>query len=83
MAFRCANCGKSTVMGVTQRHRRGVAGKRWSKRAQKTPRSFMPNLQNAMVLIDGTAQQVKMCTRCIKRFKKENALVNYQNRASL
>lgn len=82
MAFRCANCGKGTVMGVTQRHRRGVAGKRWNKRAQATPRTFKPNLQSATIMLNGVEEQVKLCTRCLKKFKRENAIVG-QNVASL
>ncbi|PIU28546.1 50S ribosomal protein L28 [Candidatus Woesebacteria bacterium CG07_land_8_20_14_0_80_44_9] len=63
MSYRCENCGKETVVGRSQRHARGVAGKRWKKRAQKTPRTFKPNLQ--------MFQGRKLCTKCIKRLKKD------------
>jgi ribosomal protein L28 len=74
MAYRCENCGKATVMGISQRHRRGIAGKRWKKRAQETKRTFRPNLQKATVMVGGKPAQMRLCTRCIKRFKKDNLL---------
>lgn len=82
MSFRCDNCFKSSVVGVTQRHRRGVAGKRWNKRAQATVKVFRPNLQNATLLIDGKRERVKLCVKCLKKLKKEHALA-HQNLASL
>ena len=60
MAYICDNCGKGTVAGRQSTHHRGVAGKRWRKRAPKTLRTFKPNLQK----IDGK----KLCTDCISRF---------------
>lgn len=76
MAMQCMNCGKGIVVGNQQRHHRGVAGKRWKKRAQATTKIFKPNLQNATVLLDGKTVKVKVCTRCLKRFKKENMLAH-------
>ncbi len=80
MAYKCDNCGKGIVTGVKQRHHRGVAGKRWRKRAQATKRLFKPNLQNATVMLSGKSVAMKLCTRCIKRFKKDNLL--YRQRVS-
>lgn len=74
MAYKCDNCGKGTVHGVKQRHHRGVAGKRWKRRAQQTARLFKPNLQNATVMLAGVPVSLKLCTRCIKRFKKDGLL---------
>jgi ribosomal protein L28 len=61
MAYACENCGKGIVSGSSQRHGRGVAGKRWKKRAQETKRTFSPNIQ----MYYGK----KLCTSCIKRLK--------------
>lgn len=61
MAYACENCGKGIVAGSSQRHGRGIAGKRWKKRAQETKRTFTPNLQ----MYHGK----KLCTSCIKRLK--------------
>lgn len=61
MAYVCDNCGKGIVAGRTSSHARGVAGKRWKKRAQKTSRLFKPNLQMYM----GS----KLCSDCISKLK--------------
>lgn len=61
MAFVCENCGKTTVYGRQSSHHRGVAGKRWKKRAQVTARLFKPNIQKY--------QGMTLCTSCIKRMK--------------
>lgn len=83
MAYKCDNCDKKTVFGVTQRHGRGVAGKRWKKRAQETKRTFQPNIQAATIMLDGVPAKVKLCTRCIKRFRKEGLLSSQRISASL
>lgn len=57
----CSICGKHTQFGRSKSHRRGVAGKRWKKRAPVTLRTFKPNLQKR----DGEL----MCASCIKRRK--------------
>ena len=61
MSYVCQNCGKSTVVGRSKTHKRGVAGKRWRKRAQATSRTFKPNLQKY--------QGRLLCTKCIKKLK--------------
>ena len=83
MSFVCDNCGKKTIHGNSQRHRRGIAGKRWLKRAQVTSRLFRPNLQKATVLVSGEPagagrkMQMKLCRKCIKRFKKDGKIPTY------
>lgn len=79
MAFMCDNCGKSTVYGRQSTHGRGVAGRRWKKRAQSTLRTFKPNLQKVSMLIEGKKVQVRLCTSCIKRFKNLGKISNYTN----
>ncbi|MDP1710100.1 MAG: L28 family ribosomal protein [bacterium] len=74
MAYSCDNCGKSVTIGNSQRHGRGVAGKRWKKRAPETPRTFRPNLQKITVLMSGHREQIRICTRCLKRLKKDGKL---------
>jgi len=64
MSYICEECGKKSVYGISQKHRRGVAGRRWSKRAQQTKRVFKPNLQNF--------QGRKLCAKCIKKLKTNN-----------
>ncbi len=74
MAYICDNCGKKIVAGRTQVHHRGVAGKRWKKRAQMTLRTFRPNLQNATVIVDGGTKKMRLCAKCIKKFKGEGLI---------
>lgn len=69
MSYVCDICGKKTVSGVTSAHHRGIAGKRWKKRAQETKRKFVPNLQAASVVIDGKLTKVKICTKCLKKYR--------------
>ncbi|KKQ95478.1 MAG: 50S ribosomal protein L28 [Candidatus Woesebacteria bacterium GW2011_GWB1_43_14] len=70
MARVCEICGKSTGIGASQKHRRGVAGKRWKNRVAKTPRVFIPNLQMATIVVDGRKKRVRICAKCLKRRKK-------------
>jgi len=74
MSMICQNCGKIKVVGRQKSHKRGVAGKRWKKRAQVTPRLFNINLQKVTVIENGKEIQMKLCTKCIKRFKKEGKI---------
>lgn len=74
MAYVCYNCGKTATIGHLQRHGRGVAGKRWKKRAQVRPRTFKPNLQKTAVMLDGVKTSVTLCAKCLKRLKKDGKL---------
>lgn len=67
----CYHCGKGVLMGRQHTHHRGVAGGRWKKRAPKEQRVFRPNLQKTTIMIGAVAKQVKLCTRCLKRIKKD------------
>lgn len=60
-------------MGRQHTHHRGVAGGRWKKRAPKTAKAFAPNLQKVKLMVGTVAKQVKLCTKCIKRVKKDIA----------
>lgn len=83
MAYICEICGKSTSVGRSQQHRRGVAGKRWKKRAPSTPRLFKPNLQKVTLNINGEIKKMKICGKCIKRIKKYGSIKSYKNVAVL
>lgn len=67
MANICERCSKKASVGRSQKHKRGVAGKRWKKRVKATPRVFRPNLQK----FEGKV----LCTKCIKRIKKDRASI--------
>ncbi|PIP64306.1 hypothetical protein COW96_03275, partial [Candidatus Roizmanbacteria bacterium CG22_combo_CG10-13_8_21_14_all_33_16] len=67
----CYHCQKGIIHGHSHTHHRGVAGGRWKKRAQKTARIFFPNLQKVEVIENGETKNVKLCTKCLKRIKKD------------
>jgi len=67
----CYHCQKGIIHGYSHTHHRGVAGGRWKKRAQKTARIFFPNLQKVEVIENGETKNVKLCTKCLKRIKKD------------
>ncbi len=69
----CFHCGKGVLFGRSHTHHRGVAGGRWKKRAPKTQKVFEPNLQRVDALVDGKVKRVKICTKCLKRVKKDIA----------
>jgi ribosomal protein L28 len=79
MSYICQICEKKNVMGNSKSHKRGVAGKRWKKRAPVTPRLFEANLQKVTVTIAGESKQMRLCTKCIKRIKKYKAIGDYKN----
>ncbi len=80
MAIACNICGKTTVVGRSQQHKRGIAGKRWRKRAPVTRRIFKPNLQKVSVVVnESDPQQMRLCAKCIKRIKKFGEIGDYSN----
>lgn len=68
---KCYHCGKGVLFGRSHTHHRGVAGGRWKKRAQKTQRLFKPNLHKTSIMIGDVKKQVKLCSKCLKRIKKD------------
>ena len=79
MAYICDICGKKSVAGRSQQHKRGIAGKRWKKRSQVTTRLFRPNLQKVTLIVGGVKDQWKICTKCLKRIKKFKSVREYSN----
>lgn len=79
MSYICQICLKQTVVGRSQRHGRGIAGKRWKNRAQATSRTFEPNLQKATFMINGEKKQMLVCTKCLKAAKKFGKVKGYSN----
>ncbi|MBI4059400.1 50S ribosomal protein L28 [Candidatus Microgenomates bacterium] len=57
--MRCAICGKGKVVGRNVSHS-GV----------HTRRVFLPNLHWKKIVLDGKKVQIKICTKCLKRMKK-------------
>lgn len=67
----CYHCGKGIIFGRSHTHHRGVAGGRWKKRAPKTARIFVPNLQHVEIIEKGQIKRISLCTKCLKRVKKD------------
>ncbi|MBP7832784.1 MAG: 50S ribosomal protein L28 [Candidatus Levybacteria bacterium] len=59
MAAKCMNCSKGVMMGHRVSH---------SKR--RTNHAFKPNLQNKTFVLDGKKLTLRICTNCIKLYKK-------------
>ncbi|MDE0145637.1 MAG: 50S ribosomal protein L28 [Nitrospira sp.] len=55
MAFSCVVCGKKRMSGNNVSHANN-----------KTKRVFRPNLQTVRALLNGTAQRIRVCTRCLR-----------------
>ena len=68
MSFTCQNCLKKTTFGSSQTHGRGIAGKRWKKRAQMTLRTFKPNLQKVSVFVTGKKMQMMTRIKTMSEF---------------
>lgn len=71
--MRCYHCEKGVLFGRSHTHHRGVAGGRWKKRAPKTQRIFIANLQPVEIIENGKVKKIKLCTKCLKRIKKDIA----------
>jgi len=67
----CYHCEKGVLYGRSHTHHRGVAGGRWKKRAPKTQRIFKVNLQRIDIVENSNVKEVRLCTKCLKRVKKD------------
>lgn len=59
------------MRGLQHKHHPGVAGGRWKKRAPKTPKTFKPNLHYARIPVGGNLKRVRLCTKCLRLYKKK------------
>ena len=55
MSQRCDVCGKGPAVGHKISHAHNVSSRRW-----------LPNLVNMRALVNGRAQRLRVCTRCLK-----------------
>ncbi|MBI4084297.1 MAG: 50S ribosomal protein L28 [Candidatus Levybacteria bacterium] len=67
MGKKCENCGKGVMYGHNVSH---------SKR--RTKRTFEPNLHEARVLVGSTYKRMKLCTKCLRMYKKLEALKTHR-----
>jgi len=63
MAARCDLCSKGKAFGRNIRHK---STGRWQRKAHKTNREFLPNLQRQMVYREGRRVRMRLCTRCLR-----------------
>jgi len=59
MAVQCFNCGKGIMYGHNVSHAKN-----------RTRRIFKPNLHNARITVGGITKKVRLCTKCIRKFKE-------------
>ena len=57
---KCSICGKSPQFGHNVSH---------SKR--RTNRRWVPNIQKALVMVDGRATRMLVCTGCLRTLNKQ------------
>lgn len=72
----CAICGRGTTAGrsIARRGRAKHLGGVGLKTTGVSKRTFKPNLQRVRVLVDGSPQRLRVCTRCIKQGKVVKAV---------
>lgn len=56
----CENCKKGVMYGHTMSHAKN-----------RNNRIFAPNLHPARVIIGGVLKRVNLCTKCLRKLKKE------------
>ncbi len=66
MAAICFNCGKGVMYGHNVSHAKN-----------RTRKIFKPNLHSARIIVGGTAKKVRLCTKCVRKFKE--ATVNIKS----
>ncbi len=64
MAAICFNCGKGVMYGHNVSHAKN-----------RTRKIFKPNLHAARIIVGGTAKRVRLCTKCVRKFKEATANV--------
>ena len=64
----CMVCGKRPVIGhqITHRGKLKKAGGVGRRTVRVNRRRFLPNLQRAAILLNGTVRRVRVCTACLR-----------------
>jgi large subunit ribosomal protein L28 len=63
----CEICGKRPVVGhrITYRGKLKTAGGVGRRTVRVNPRRFLPNLQRATLILNGTVKRLRVCTQCL------------------
>lgn len=64
----CTICSKGTMAGRNIRHKHSGL---WERKAPATARVFAANIQKRKVVMSGITAQLSLCTKCIKKIRKE------------
>ena len=64
----CEVCAKGTISGHNVSHSN-----------RKTNRIWAPNVQNVLVVVDGTVKRMNVCTRCLRSGNVQRALPTKSN----
>lgn len=67
MAMICDNCGKGIMYGHKVSHAKNRSNRTWK-----------PNLHKKTIVFNGKKMNAKLCTRCIKMFKKAEIALKEQ-----
>ncbi len=59
MGMKCANCKKGSMYGHNVSHAKN-----------RTKKKFKPNLHYTKVVIGGTSKRVRLCTKCLRMYKR-------------
>lgn len=62
--MQCANCGKGVMYGHNVSHAKN-----------RTRKIFRPNLHAARVVVGSNTKRVRLCTKCLRMYKKSMAVV--------
>jgi len=72
----CDLTGRKTTYGHNMKHRRGASGGggAWKFRAQKTRRTWEPNLRKVDVIVDDKKETLKISMKAYKALRKYGEL---------
>lgn len=72
MARICELTGRKTSFGHKMKHRRGSSGGggAWRFRAQKTNRTWLPNLRKVKVNVEGKVETITVSMKAYKALRK-------------
>jgi large subunit ribosomal protein L28 len=59
MALKCVNCNKGVMYGHNVSHAKN-----------RTKKKFRPNLHAARIEIGGISRRVRLCTKCLRMYKR-------------
>lgn len=66
--MKCANCGKGVMYGHNVSHAKN-----------RTQKIFKPNLHATKVVINGTSRKMRLCTKCLRMYKKYQLALTEKN----